>query len=89
METEINNSALIAASEFGETNGVINDKITKRVLLKAEVLHKIKKLVSLFDDEVPNDAKEPEILGYFLEKGFEALVASGEIDRRVKAVLGK
>ena len=43
----------------------------------------------MFDDEISPDAKEPELIGYFLEKGFDALVESGEIDRRVKAVLGK
>lgn len=78
-----------AVFEMGEKNGAAMDKITKRIFIKPETLHKMKKLVSLFDDEISADAKEPELIGYFLEKGFDALVESGEIDRRVKAVLGK
>ena len=78
-----------AVFEIGEKNGASMDKISKRIVIKPETLHKMKKLVSLFDDEISSDVKEPELIGYFLEKGFNALVESGEIDRRVKAVLGK
>ncbi len=78
-----------AVFEISERNGVAVGKINKRIVIKPETLNKMKKLVSLFDDEISSDAKEPELIGYFLEKGFDALVESGEIDRRVKAVLGK
>jgi len=83
---ELNSGAVF---EIGEKNGASMDKISKRIVIKPETLHKMKKLVSLFDDEISSDVKEPELIGYFLEKGFNALVESGEIDRRVKAVLGK
>ena len=83
---ELNSGAVF---EIGEKNGASMDKISKRIVIKPETLNKMKKLVSLFDDEISSDVKEPELIGYFLEKGFNALVESGEIDRRVKAVLGK
>jgi len=89
MAKIVNDVSAGAIFEIGESNGVAMDKITKRIVIKPETLHKMKKLVSLFDDEISADAKEPELIGYFLEKGFDALVESGEIDRRVKAVLGK
>ncbi len=89
MVKNVNELSSGAVFEMGERNGASMDKISKRIAIKPETLHKMKKLVSLFDDEISSDAKEPELIGYFLEKGFDALVESGEIDRRVKAVLGK
>ena len=89
MAKNVNELSSGAVFEIGEKNGASMDKISKRILIKPETLHKMKKLVSLFDDEISSDVKEPELIGYFLEKGFNALVESGEIDRRVKAVLGK
>lgn len=77
----------MTTSALGEQNGMAIDKITKRVTMNAATLQKMRKVMSLFDDELPLDAKEPEMIGFFLQKGFEALIASGEIDRRVKAVL--
>jgi hypothetical protein len=89
MAKNVNELSSGAVFEIGEKNGASMDKISKRIVIKPETLHKMKKLVSLFDDEISSDVKEPELIGYFLEKGFNALVESGEIDRRVKAVLGK
>ena len=89
MAKNANELSSEAVFEIGEKNGASMDKISKRIVIKPETLHKMKKLVSLFDDEISSDVKEPELIGYFLEKGFDALVESGEIDRRVKAVLGK
>jgi hypothetical protein len=89
MAINVNEVSSGGVFEIGESNGVALGKISKRIVIKPETLHKMKKLVSLFDDEISPDAKEPELIGYFLEKGFDALVESGEIDRRVKAVLGK
>ena len=89
MAINVNEVSSGGVFEIGERNGVALGKISKRIVIKPETLHKMKKLASLFDDEISPDAKEPELIGYFLEKGFDALVESGEIDRRVKAVLGK
>jgi hypothetical protein len=89
MNTIINEDGAEAVHTIGVGNGATMDRITKRIVIKAKTLHKMKKLVSLFDDEIASDAKEPEIIGFFLEKGFDALVESGEINRRVDAVLGK
>jgi len=77
-----------AVSLQGEQNGIEIDRVTKRVVVNTVTLQKMRKVISLFDDELSLDAKEPEIIGFFLQKGFDALVASGEIDRRVKAILG-
>lgn len=89
MSIDINKDGAKAVHTIGVVNGAVLDKVIKRVVIKAETLHKMKKLANLFDDELAFDANEPEVIGFFLEKGFDALVASGEINRRVDAVLGK
>ena len=83
----VNVDAIVAINDICENNGAGMQKTTKRVTIKPETLSKMKKLASLFDEELA-DAKEPDLIGYFLEKGFSCLVESGEIDRRVKAVIG-
>jgi hypothetical protein len=89
MSIDISKDGAKAVHTIGAANGAIIDKVFKRVTIKAETLHKMKKLANLFDDELTIDANESEVIGFFLEKGFDALVASGEINRRVDAVLGK
>ena len=89
MKESTHNDAAMAVARIEEKNGTGTETITKRVAVKAKTLAKMHKLVSLFDDEINIDVKEPELIGFFLEKGFAAIVASGEIDKRVKLVLGQ
>ncbi|QOX81057.1 hypothetical protein FY034_18955 (plasmid) [Trichlorobacter lovleyi] len=64
------------------------EMLTKRVSIKKEVINKILGVSSLFRDELPLDAKEGEVLGFFLEKGFMSLVESGEIKKRLNNLVG-
>jgi len=89
MEKLIQNDAALAVARVGEKNSAGMETITKRIVIKVETLTKMRKIVSLFDGEINVDAKEHELIGFFLEKGFAAIISSGEIDRRVKMILGE
>lgn len=64
------------------------DVITKRIAIKTSTIQKMKKISSLFGDEMPTDAKEPEMIGFFLDIAFESFLRSGEIEKRLKALTG-
>lgn len=89
MDQFVNNVPENYSYEISESNMASFDKITKKVVINTKTLQKMKKLVSLFDNEISCDIKESELIGYFLEKGFNSLIESGDIERRIKAILEK
>jgi hypothetical protein len=64
------------------------DSITKKIILDPANLAKMKKLVSLFYDELGNDPKEIEVISFFFAKSFEVFLKSGEIQERFNNIVG-
>ena len=66
-----------------------NNKITRKIFIDPAVIVKMKKLISLYGDEIPENAKEIDIISFFAEKGFKAFLESGDIERRLAEITGK
>ncbi|MBW4057207.1 MAG: hypothetical protein HIU83_17850 [Proteobacteria bacterium] len=60
------------------------ETVTKRITIHNSTVLKMKKISSLFADEMPNDAKETEMISFFLDLSFDAFLRSGEIEKRIK-----
>ncbi len=84
-----NGEAVAAMQHIADQNGEKMEVVPVKVNVDAEMMKKMKSLISLYSDEISPDAKRQDIVGFFLKKGFEELVRSGEFDRRLKAVLGE
>jgi len=83
-----NNDAVFAVNTIAEQDEGKMQSVTVKISIDAAMLKKMIGVTSLYADEINIDAKKPEIVSFFLKKGFEALVASGEFDKRLKTVLG-
>ena len=62
--------------------------VTKRIAINSKSINKMKKIASLFNDELPTDAKEADMISFFLNISFESFLRSGEIEKRLKALTG-
>jgi hypothetical protein len=65
------------------------DTVTKRIAIKSSTVQKMKKISSLFNDEMPVDAKEADMIAFFLDLSFDAFLKSGEIEKRLKTLTGE
>jgi hypothetical protein len=63
--------------------------VTRRVVIKPEVLERMKRFYPLFADNLAENAKESDIISFFLDKTFELFVASGVIEKKVLEIAGK
>lgn len=64
------------------------DSYMKRIAIKSSTIQKMKKISSLFCDEMPSDAKEADMISFFLDLSFDAFLKSGEIEKRLKELTG-
>lgn len=64
------------------------DTVTRRVVVSNNTIQRMRKISSLFCDELPIDSKEPEMISFFLNLSFEAFLKSGEIEKRLKTLTG-
>ena len=60
--------------------------IMKRIAVKSSTIQKMRKISSLFSDEMPADAKEQDMISFFLDLSFAAFLKSGEVEKRLKAL---
>lgn len=81
------NEGAAAVAGLGEQNGEKPTTITVRVNIEPDMLKKMKSVVSLFPEEISPEAKTPEIVSFFLKKGFDVLVSTGEFENRLKSLL--
>ena len=63
-------------------------RIVKKISIEPSIIEKMKKLTSLFADELPEGAKEIDIISFFVEKSFQAFLVSGVIDRMIEEIKG-
>lgn len=66
----------------------VADVTTKRIPIKTATLERMLRLQSLFSDEIAQDAKEAEVIAYFIEKSFETFLKSGIVEDKLKDLLG-
>jgi hypothetical protein len=78
-----------ALNELAAENGSKMEVVTRRVAIKPEVIERMKRFYPLFADNIAENAKETDIISFFLDKTFELFVASGEIEKRVLEIAGK
>jgi hypothetical protein len=78
-----------ALNELTAENGSKMEVVTRRVAIKPEVIERMKRFYPLFADNLAENAKEADIISFFLDKTFELFVASGEIEKRVLEIAGK
>jgi hypothetical protein len=78
-----------ALNELTAENGSKMEVVTRRVAIKPEVIERMKRFYPLFADNLAENAKETDIISFFLDKTFELFVASGEIEKRVLEIAGK
>jgi len=64
------------------------DVVMKRIAIKGSTILKMKKISSLFLDEMPVDGKEADMISFFFDLSFESFLQSGEIEKRLKELTG-
>jgi hypothetical protein len=60
--------------------------VVKKVYIDPATIVKMKKLSSLYSDEIPEGAKEIDIISFFFNKAFQSFLKSGEIERKVSEI---
>ena len=66
-----------------------SDKVVvKRMAINTSDLVKMRRIQSLFSEELPPDAKESEVLAFFYQKAFESFLKSGIIEQKIKEITG-
>jgi hypothetical protein len=75
-----------AVNAIKKLNEQGSDVIMKRIGIKSSTINKMKKVASLFNDEMGDDLKEAEMIAFFFEKSFDAFLKSGEIENRIKSL---
>lgn len=61
-------------------------EVIRKISVDPELIVKMKRLSSLYADEVPEGAKEIDIISFFFNKSFDLFLKSGEIDRKVEEI---
>lgn len=64
------------------------ERVTKKVMMSSDDIQRMKRLVSLFGDEIGDSPKEIEILSFFFEKSFKAFLDSGIIEKKIASIKG-
>jgi len=75
------------SASFGADKAKI-ETVMKRIPVKSSTIQKMKKISSLFSDEMGGDLKEAELISFFFEISFDSFLRSGEIEKRIKALTG-
>jgi hypothetical protein len=83
------NSAQIATKELVAINDSKMELVSRRITIKPETIEKMKRFYTLYANDLGENAKEADIISFFLHKTFEAFVTSGEIEKRVLEIAGK
>lgn len=81
--SEIGSNATLSAAT-GDIETL--DTVVKRIAIKPATIVKMRRIYSLFSDEMGDGIKEADMIAYFFEKSFEAFLKSGEIEKRIKSL---
>jgi len=67
----------------------LKKEVVRKIIVDSEVISKMKRITSLYSDEIPDNAKEIDVISFFFNKAFQKFLESGEIERKVKDIMGK
>jgi len=81
-----NESAIAVGLASSDTEKI--DKVLKKVYIAQEDIQKMKRLVSLFGDEIGDSPKEIDVLSFFFEKSFRHFLQSGVIEEKIAQIKG-
>jgi hypothetical protein len=66
----------------------VKKEIVRKIIVDPEVITKMKRLTSLYADEIPEGSKEIDVISFFFNKSFELFLKSGEIERKLDEIKG-
>jgi hypothetical protein len=72
----------------GEDVQEMKKEIVRKVIVDPDIITKMKRLASLYSDELPEGAKEIDVISFFLCKSFNLFLKSGEIERKLDEIKG-
>ena len=61
-------------------------EVVRKIIVDPDTIAKMKRLASLYADEIPEGAKEIDIISFFFNKAFQLFLRSGEIESKVKEI---
>ncbi len=61
-------------------------EILRKIFVDPEVIAKMKRLSSLYADELPEGAKEIDVISFLFDKSFKIFLESGEIERKIEEI---
>lgn len=63
-------------------------QIIRKIIVNPDNIIKMKRLSSLYSDEIPEGAKEIDVISFFFNKAFNIFLESGEIERKLQEIKG-
>lgn len=62
--------------------------IVRKIIVDPDDISKMKRLSSLYSDELPDGAKEIDVISFFLNKSFKLFLESGAIEQKLHEIKG-
>lgn len=72
-------------SENSDLSGGV--KVMKKLYIDPASIAKMKRLISLFSEELGDNPKEMDVISFFVSKSFEMFLKSGEIQERINKIV--
>jgi hypothetical protein len=66
----------------------VKREVVRKIYVNPDDITKMKRLSSLYADEIPEGAKEIDVISFFFNKSFELFMNSGEIERKLEQIKG-
>ncbi len=63
-------------------------EVVRKIYVNPDDISKMKRLSSLYADEIPEGAKDIDVISFFFNKSFELFMKSGEIERKLELIKG-
>jgi len=62
--------------------------IVRKIIVDPDDISKMKRLSSLYSDELPDGAKEIDVISFFCNKSFKLFLESGAIEQKLQEIKG-
>lgn len=69
-----------------EAQVIAKKEIVRKIYADPEDINKMKRISSLYADEIPEGAKEIDVISFFYNKAFKKFLVSGEIEKKVEEI---
>lgn len=80
------NSSNETLEDTGREVKEVKREVVKKIIVDPETISKMKRLISLYADEIPEGAKEIDVISFFFNKSFDMFLKSGEITRKLEEI---